>query len=86
MARLLDLPLTWEVLALHKERDHFKRVQASVKEGIILYESHKPLCGMDFRVGFNGFQSWLTTDSLWQDGDLIVANVFGLRHQAHLDT
>lgn len=35
MAWLLGLPLTSGVLALHKDRDHFKMVQDRVKEGIL---------------------------------------------------
>lgn len=43
MARLLALPLTSGVLALHKHRDHFKMVQGRVKEGILFMNLTKHL-------------------------------------------
>lgn len=43
MARLLGLPLTSGVLALHKDRDHFKMVQDRVNEGILCMNPTKHL-------------------------------------------
>lgn len=43
MARLLGLPLTSGALALHKDRDYFKMVQARVKEGIFCMNPTKHL-------------------------------------------
>lgn len=43
MARLLGLPLISGVLALHKDRAHFKMVQARVKKGILCMNPTKHL-------------------------------------------